>query len=63
MQVRSCKGCEDREPGCHDRCPKYQEEKRINDERKHTIWLARHKENMLNDYAVKSVKRMKGGKK
>ena len=28
----SCKGCPDRTVGCHSICPKYLEEKRINEE-------------------------------
>lgn len=30
-----CKGCTKRYPGCHDHCEQYQEDKAINDKRKH----------------------------
>jgi hypothetical protein len=30
----TCKGCPNRAPGCHDRCEKYQKEKRDHETRK-----------------------------
>ena len=32
--IYSCKGCEDRYPGCHDHCYKYIEEKALRDKEK-----------------------------
>lgn len=28
MGIKSCKGCEERAPGCHQYCKKYKQEKR-----------------------------------
>lgn len=33
MEV-SCKGCQERQPGCHSICEKYMAEKKAHDERK-----------------------------
>lgn len=30
---RTCQGCPDREPGCHGRCPGYQERHQANQEK------------------------------
>lgn len=29
----TCKGCQSRQPGCHDKCEKYQAEKKAHEER------------------------------
>lgn len=35
MRIKSCIDCEERYPGCHDHCERYQQEKAaVNDEKK-----------------------------
>ena len=33
MQDFTCKDCQNRQPGCHDKCEKYQAEKKTHDAR------------------------------
>lgn len=45
-----CKGCPDREIGCHDRCEKYQEAVKEHLELKHKISEARKKDTTMDSY-------------
>ena len=54
-----CKGCTKRYPGCHDHCEQYQEDKAVNDRRKHdeyvknqaSMYLYKHVGDVLDDKA------------
>jgi hypothetical protein len=63
MQIYSCRHCTDRKPGCHDTCEKYQAERKKAFEEKRVIYEAKKKQAMATEYTIKSIKRMKGGKK
>lgn len=54
-----CWMCEDRTPGCHDRCDKYQAYAKENKLIREYIKSAKQKENELNDMAIKAVERSK----
>lgn len=58
-----CKGCSDRNAGCHSACEKYadwsKEEKAINDK----ITAAKMTETMKNEVELKGIKRKRGYKK
>ena len=51
----TCKNCEDREPGCHDKCKKYQKEKAAWERAK-----AEHKKGREADYyTIDNIHKMK----
>lgn len=48
-----CKGCEKRQPGCHDSCEEYKRHKEKNDERKAKEKARRAEEHALTEYSIK----------
>lgn len=57
-----CKNCEERKPGCHDHCERYQEAKKVNDARKAREHAERGKIHMANEHVVRNVARASGKK-
>ena len=53
----SCKDCENRFPGCHDRCEKYQREKAEHEQRKEQERQARKIKQGLYEQRAKAVAR------
>lgn len=53
--IFSCKNCQDRYPGCHSHCEKYQKEKAEHDKRKSEIY----KEKFISYYTIGSICRKK----
>ena len=43
-----CRECENRETGCHARCPLYAEWKRAVEERKNTVYGLRHQDRIAD---------------
>ena len=60
--IKACKDCTDRHPGCHDKCPKYQEEKQEFENRKSEVRKAAEDDYRYVDYMMKRG-RYKGGKR
>ena len=62
-----CKDCQNRHPGCHATCAKYQEDKALNDKRKHeermknqaSMYIYKHVGDVLDNRA-KSRKAQSG---
>jgi hypothetical protein len=58
-----CKGCEDREIGCHDRCEKYQEYRQQNIEHNVMVANARRVDSYFNAKAKENADRGRRNKK
>ena len=58
----SCRLCEERYPGCHDKCEKYQTELKSWKDEQEKVRKAKSKYMAIEDFQVSSVKRMKRGK-
>lgn len=56
---KKCLGCEDKKPGCHDRCPKYIGEWLADGERKSEVYQNRKKESFSVGLQVDSIRRYK----
>lgn len=63
-KARTCKGCEDRAPECHDTCAEYQKRKKRQKEINERRRSEQEKRNWVAELAHKSVerKRRKGRK-
>lgn len=54
---RYCRFCEERNPGCHDNCEKYQQAKRDHDEYVKTVMHNRSKDNLIYHHKIASIRR------
>ena len=61
--IYSCKGCEDRYPGCHDHCYKYIEEKALRDKEKKEAKLKKEYANYHADRYDGTMSRLALGKR
>lgn len=61
--IYSCKGCEDRYPGCHDHCEKYIEEKAICDKKKKEAKLKKEYSHYHADRYDETMSRLALGKR
>ena len=60
--ITVCKGCQDREVGCHAKCERYIRQRKESEEEKIHIMTQKYKENAIRQYHKEAMKRVKRNK-